>query len=248
MSRREAQGAGREGNPPGTVLEARGLAKDFVGGDGSAIRVLAGLDFSVAPGEFIAIIGASGSGKSTLLHLLGALDTPDRGEIRLDGQAYADLPPDALSARRNGKIGFVFQFHHLLRDFTALENVMLPLLIGGADAHEAERKARSALESLGLGPRLSHRPGMLSGGEQQRVAVARALAPEPLVVLADEPSGNLDPSNAERLHHLLASITREQGRALVVVTHNRALADLADRVLALHDGVLEAPRGDEVLA
>jgi lipoprotein-releasing system ATP-binding protein len=229
-------------------LEARGLAKEFVGGDGSAIRVLSGLDISVAPGEFVAIIGASGSGKSTLLHLLGALDLPDRGEIRLEGQAYADLAPDALSALRNQKVGFVFQFHHLLRDFNALENVMLPLLIGGTAEGDAERKARAALEALGLGARLTHRPGMLSGGEQQRVAVARALAPEPVVVLADEPSGNLDPSNAERLHQLLASVTREQGRALVVVTHNRALADLADRVLALHDGVLEAPRGDEVLA
>ena len=232
----------------GAILEARGLAKDFVGGDGSAIRVLAGLDLAVHSGEFVAIIGASGSGKSTLLHLLGALDAPDRGEIRLDGQPYADLAPDALSELRNRKVGFVFQFHHLLRDFTAIENVMLPLLIGGMDEGEAERKSRAALETLGLAARLTHRPGMLSGGEQQRVAVARALAPEPVVVLADEPSGNLDPSNAERLHHLLASVTREQGRALVVVTHNRALADLADRVLALHDGVLEAPRGDEVLA
>jgi lipoprotein-releasing system ATP-binding protein len=231
-----------------SILEARGLAKEFIGGDGSAIRVLSGLDFSIAPGEFVAIIGASGSGKSTLLHLLGALDLPDRGEIRLDGQAYADLAPDALAALRNRKVGFVFQFHHLLRDFNALENVMLPLMIGGTEEMEAERKARASLEALGLGARLTHRPGMLSGGEQQRVAVARALAPEPVVVLADEPSGNLDPSNAERLHHLLASVTREQGRALVVVTHNRALADLADRVLALHDGVLEAPRGDEVLA
>jgi lipoprotein-releasing system ATP-binding protein len=235
-------------NPGPPALHARGLAKDFVGGDGSAIRVLSGLDISVARGEFVAIIGASGSGKSTLLHLLGALDTPDRGEIRLEGQAYADMAPDALSALRNRKIGFVFQFHHLLRDFTALENVMLPLFIAGAAEDAAERKARAVLESLGLGARLMHRPGMLSGGEQQRVAVARALAPEPVVVLADEPSGNLDPSNAERLHQLLASVTREQGRALVVVTHNRALADLADRVLALHDGVLEAPRGDEVLA
>jgi len=232
----------------GAILEARGLAKDFVGGDGSAIRVLAGLDLAVHSGEFVAIIGASGSGKSTLLHLLGALDAPDRGEIRLDGQPYADLAPDALSELRNRKVGFVFQFHHLLRDFTAIENVMLPLLIGGVAEKQAEARARAVLESLGLGPRLLHRPGMLSGGEQQRVAVARALAPEPVVVLADEPSGNLDPSNAERLHQLLAAVSREQGRALVVVTHNRALAELADRVLALHDGVLEAPRGDEVMA
>jgi len=230
------------------VLEARGLVKDFTGGDGSAIRVLSGLDLTVAPGEFVAIIGASGSGKSTLLHLLGALDTPDRGEVVLDGQAYADVAPDALAGMRNRKVGFVFQFHHLLRDFTAEENVMLPLLIGGAEPGVAETRARAVLDSLGLGPRLLHRPGMLSGGEQQRVAVARALAPEPVVVLADEPSGNLDPTNAERLHQLLAAVSREHGRALVVVTHNRALADLADRVLALHDGVLAAPRGDEVMA
>jgi lipoprotein-releasing system ATP-binding protein len=232
----------------GAVLEARGLVKAFIGGVGCSIRVLSGLDIAIARGEFVAIIGASGSGKSTLLHLLGALDAPDRGEIRLDGQAYADLPPDELSELRNRKVGFVFQFHHLLRDFTALENVMLPLLIGGVAEADAESRARAVLESLGLGPRLLHRPGMLSGGEQQRVAVARALAPEPVVVLADEPSGNLDPSNAERLHELLAAVSREQGRALVVVTHNRALADLADRVLALHDGVLAAPRGDEVMA
>ena len=248
MNRREAHDAGRDGSGLAPVLHARGLAKDFIGGDGSAIRVLTGLDFAISAGEFVAIIGASGSGKSTLLHLLGALDTPDRGEISLEGQPYADLAPDALSALRNQKVGFVFQFHHLLRDFTALENVMLPLLIGGAGEDEAERKSRAVLDSLGMGPRLLHRPAMLSGGEQQRVAVARALAPGPAIVLADEPSGNLDPSNAERLHHLLAAVTREQGRALVVVTHNRALADLADRVLALHDGVLEAPRGDEVLA
>ncbi len=230
------------------VLAARGLAKEFIGGDGSAIRVLSGLDLSVSAGEFVAIIGASGSGKSTLLHLLGALDRPDRGEIVLDGQAFADVTPDALAGLRNRKIGFVFQFHHLLRDFTALENVMLPLFIAGVAEAEAEARARAVLESLGMGPRLLHRPGMLSGGEQQRVAVARALLPEPVVLLADEPSGNLDPTNAERLHQLLAAVSREQGRALVVVTHNRALADLADRVLALHDGVLVAPRGDEVMA
>ena len=226
-------------------LEARGLAKEFVGGDGSAIRVLSGLDFSVAPGEFVAIIGASGSGKSTLLHLLGALDLPDRGEIRLEGQAYADLAPDALSALRNRKVGFVFQFHHLLRDFNALENVMLPLLIGGIDEGNAERKARAALEALGLGTRLTHRPGMLSGGEQQRVAVARALAPEPVVVLADEPSGNLDYHHSERLHDLFASLARGFETAVVVVTHNRQLAARADRVLSLDSGRLVPLAGVE---
>jgi lipoprotein-releasing system ATP-binding protein len=234
------------GPPP--VLEAADLRKDYVGGDGNPIHVLTGVQLAVQSGEFIAIIGASGSGKSTLLHLLGALDQPTGGEIRLAGQAYADLTPGELAWLRNRQLGFVFQFHHLLRDFTALENVMMPLLIGGAPAADAAARARAVLESMGLAERLLHRPGQLSGGEQQRVAVARALAREPAVILADEPSGNLDPANADRLHALLAAVVRDQGRAMVVVTHNRALADLADRVLALHEGVLALPRGDEVMA
>ncbi|HEX9895867.1 MAG TPA: ABC transporter ATP-binding protein [Gemmatimonadales bacterium] len=230
------------------VLEATDLRKDYVGGDGAPIHVLTGVQLTVSPGEFVAIIGASGSGKSTLLHLLGALDDPSGGDVTLAGQRYAELSPAELAALRNRQIGFVFQFHHLLRDFTALENVMMPLLIAGAGAAEAGRRARAVLETMGLGERLLHRPGQLSGGEQQRVAVARALAPEPALLLADEPSGNLDPANAERLHGLLAGVSRDHGRALVVVTHNRALADLADRVLALHEGVLALPRGDEVMA
>ncbi len=238
-------GPGGNGGP---VLEARGLAKSYIGGDGAPIRVLTGLDLAVGPGEFIAIIGASGSGKSTLLHLLGALDQPDRGEIRLRRQAYADLAPHALARLRNREIGFVFQFHHLLRDFTALENVMMPLLIAGVPRADAVRRSTAVLGQVGLEGRLSHRPGQLSGGEQQRVAVARALVPRPAVVLADEPSGNLDPANADRLHDLVAGVAHDHGRALVVVTHNRGLADRADRVLALHDGVLVAPRGDEVMA
>jgi lipoprotein-releasing system ATP-binding protein len=231
-----------------SVLDAVDLKKDYVGGDGTPIHVLTGVQLAVQPGEFVAIIGASGSGKSTLLHLLGALDHPTGGTVRLGGQRYADLTPAALAALRNRQIGFVFQFHHLLRDFTALENVMMPLLIGGVEPDAAEARAGDVLHSLGLGQRLTHRPAQLSGGEQQRVAVARALAPEPAVLLADEPSGNLDPVNAERLHGLLVSVSREHGRALVVVTHNRALAELADRVLALHEGVLALPRGDEVMA
>lgn len=232
----------------GFVLEAVDLKKDYVGGDGAPIHVLTGVQLAVAPGEFVAIIGASGSGKSTLLHLLGALDQPTAGDVMLGGQRYADLSATELAALRNRRIGFVFQFHHLLRDFTALENVMMPLLIAGEHPDAAEARAREALGGMGLAERLLHRPAQLSGGEQQRVAVARALAPEPTVLLADEPSGNLDPVNADRLHGLLVSVSREHGRALVVVTHNRALAELADRVLALHEGVLAFPRGDEVMA
>jgi lipoprotein-releasing system ATP-binding protein len=229
------------------VLQASGLVKDYVGGDGSLLRVLDGLDLAVAQGEFVAIIGASGSGKSTLLHLLGALDSPTRGDVALSGQRYGDLTPPALAALRNRQIGFVFQFHHLLRDFTALENVMLPLLIAGWEPRAARERAREALDRLGVGARQAHRPSQLSGGEQQRVAVARALVHQPVVVLADEPSGNLDPANARLLHHVLAEVVRDGHRTLVVVTHNRSLAARADRVLALRDGRLELPRGDEAM-
>jgi len=230
------------------VLEARGLTKDYVGGDGNPIHVLAGVDLTLAPGEFVAIVGASGSGKSTLLHLLGALDDPTAGEVLLNGDAYAGLSPMALAAHRNRNVGFVFQFHHLLRDFSALENVMMPMLIAGRTDQAAVERARDLLLAMGLENRAEHRPAQLSGGEQQRVAVARALAMEPAVVLADEPSGNLDPANAERLHELLAEVVRDQRRALVVVTHNRSLAGRADRILALHEGRLAAARGDEVMA
>jgi lipoprotein-releasing system ATP-binding protein len=230
------------------VVEARDLRKTFRGGDGGLIHVLTGLDLAVGAGEFLAIVGASGSGKSTLLHILGALDHPSAGEVRLQGTGLADLPASAVAALRNRTVGFIFQFHHLLRDFTAVENVMMPLLIGGVGEGEARDRARALLVRLGLEGRSAHRPTQLSGGEQQRVAVARALAAEPALVLADEPSGNLDPSNAEVLHDLLAEVAAGPGRALVVVTHNRALAERADRVLALHEGVLEPPRGDEVMA
>ena len=230
------------------VLRAQGLAKDYVGGDGRPIRVLDSVDLTVEPGEFVAIIGASGSGKSTLLHLLGALDEPTGGQVALMGRSYESLSARDQAALRNEHVGFVFQFHHLLRDFTALENVMMPLLIGGWSDASARARAATLLAEVGLEARLLHRPTQLSGGEQQRVAVARALAMKPAVVLADEPSGNLDPTNAERLHMLLAEVVRDGHRALVVVTHNRALADRADRVLALHDGRLVAPRGDEAMA
>ena len=218
------------------VIEARGLRKTYRGGDGSLIEVLSGVDLSVSRGEFVAIMGVSGAGKSTLLHLLGALDVPTAGEVLLEGVSYRDRSPTELSRVRNQKIGFVFQFHHLLREFSALENVMMPLLIAGATETRARSKAEEMLAAVGLAGRMTHRPAQLSGGEQQRVAVARALVGDPVVVLADEPSGNLDHFNGERLHELFATLSREFETALVAVTHNAALAGRADRVLMLEEG------------
>ena len=220
------------------ILEASGLRKVYQGGDGLPIEVLSGVDLAVSRGEFVAIVGSSGSGKSTLLHLLGALDVPSAGTVQLDGRQYGDLDSDALATVRNRKIGFVFQFHHLLREFTALENVMLPLLLAGEEEAKARSRAEELLAAVGLAGRMSHRPAALSGGEQQRVAVARALAADPLVVLADEPSGNLDAANSDRLHQLFGRLSREFETALVVVTHNRSLAARADRVLSLEGGQL----------
>jgi lipoprotein-releasing system ATP-binding protein len=220
------------------ILEAAGLRKVYQGGDGLPIEVLAGVDLAVTRGEFVAIVGSSGSGKSTLLHLLGALDQSSAGTVRLDGRDLGELDETALAQVRNRKIGFVFQFHHLLREFTALENVMLPLLIAGEDDTRARSRAEELLAAVGLAGRMSHRPAALSGGEQQRAAVARALAADPVLVLADEPSGNLDTANSERLHQLFARLSREFETALVVVTHNRNLAGRADRVLSLEGGRL----------
>jgi lipoprotein-releasing system ATP-binding protein len=227
------------------ILEAQGLRKLYRGGDGAPIEVLSGVDLTVARGEFVAIVGASGSGKSTLLHLLGALDTPTSGQVRLDGLVYGEQSAAALAAVRNRKIGFVFQFHHLLREFSALENAMMPLLIAGEAEDRARSRAEELLAAVGLAGRMTHRPSQLSGGEQQRTAVARALAADPRVVLADEPSGNLDHANSERLHELFARLAREFETALVVVTHNRLLAGRADRVLSLDDGRLVPLSGVE---
>jgi lipoprotein-releasing system ATP-binding protein len=221
-----------------TVIEARGLGKSYVGGDGGTITVLDGVDLAVDRGEMVAIIGASGAGKSTLLHLLGALDRPSAGEVVIAGRPLRDLDDDAVSALRNRTVGFVFQFHHLLREFTALENVMMPLRIAGSDDAQARQRAQGLLDRMGLAGRAHHRPAQLSGGEQQRTAVARALAADPSVLLADEPSGNLDHANSERLHDLFAELTRELEIAMVVVTHNRSLAARADRVLQLEEGRL----------
>jgi len=221
-----------------TVLEARALTKTYIGGDGGTIKVLDAIDLRVARGEMVAIIGSSGAGKSTLLHLLGALDRPTAGQVLIDGRSISELTDDGVSALRNRTIGFVFQFHHLLREFTALENVMMPLRIAGVEEEQAHRRATALLERVGLGGRMLHRPGALSGGEQQRTAVARALANDPAVLLADEPSGNLDHQNSERLHELFSELARELELGMVIVTHNRSLAARADRVLQLEDGRL----------
>jgi lipoprotein-releasing system ATP-binding protein len=222
------------------LLEGRGIRKVFAGGDGRPLEVLAGVDLDVRRGELIAVVGASGAGKSTMLHLLGALDRPTAGDIWLEGSRYADLGPQGLAETRNRKLGFVFQFHHLLREFTALENVMMPLLIGGVAEREARSRAEERLSAVGLAGRMTHRPAELSGGEQQRCAVARALVHDPSLVLADEPSGNLDHASSEHLHEMLFRLAREFETAIVIVTHNRQLAARADRILWLEDGRLVA--------
>jgi lipoprotein-releasing system ATP-binding protein len=231
---RSTDSPGRDSFP----LEARGLCKHFLSGDGSELRILQGVDLRVEPGEVVAIIGASGVGKSTLLHLLGALDRPTKGEVLVGGRDISEMDQESLAAIRNRNIGFVFQFHHLLRDFSALENVAFPRRIRGASEDEARERARALLDSVGLSERLDHLPTQLSGGEQQRVAVARALANDPLVVLADEPSGNLDASTSQELHDLLFRLREEKGTSMVLVTHNLELAGRSDRVLELRNGVL----------
>lgn len=235
--RAPAPGPGATGEP---AVRATSLRKVYSGGGGTELTVLDGVDLQVAPGEAVAIIGASGAGKSTLLHLLGGLDRPTAGEVRIAGRLLGELAGPALASFRNRAIGFVFQFHHLLREFTALENVMMPLLIGGSDRTGAEQRALELLAEVGLSERTSHRPTQLSGGEQQRVAVARALANSPSLILADEPSGNLDTHTSERLHDLFFRLRKEHGVALVLATHNRELAERTDRVLRVKDGGLHS--------
>jgi len=223
---------------PRPPVEARDLHKTFIGGDGSELRILEGVSVRVETGEVLAITGASGAGKSTLLHLLGALDRPTSGQVLVGGRNVADLDDEAVAEIRNRHIGFVFQFHHLLREFTALENVMMPALIAGTGRADAKDRARELLAAVGLEGRTGHKPRQLSGGEQQRVAVARALVNRPLVLLADEPSGNLDTQTSERLHDLLFDVKDAGELSMVIVTHNRELAGRADRALLLAGGVL----------
>ena len=221
-----------------TVLEAHDLHKTFTGGDGGAINVLSGVDLSIGSREMVAIVGASGAGKSSLLHVLGALERPTRGYVVIGGQPVNGLNEEELAALRNRSVGFVFQFHHLLREFSALENVMMPLRIAGKDVRAARSRAEELLARVGLSGRMHHRPSELSGGEQQRTAVARALAMDPGIVLADEPSGNLDLANAEMLHDLLVEVVNDLEIGMIVVTHNRSLAARANRVLLLEGGRL----------
>ncbi|TVP53704.1 MAG: ABC transporter ATP-binding protein [Gemmatimonadales bacterium] len=220
-------------------LEAREIHRSYEVGDGSRLEVLQGLNLRVAHGEAVSVVGTSGAGKSTLLHILGALDRPTSGEVLLAGQSLASRSSDEIAAIRNRFVGFVFQFHHLLREFTALENASLPALMAGMSVSDARDRARDILHTVGLGARLDHRPWQLSGGEQQRVAVARALANKPPLLLADEPSGNLDLKTSGALHDLLFELRDQEGVALVLVTHNLELASRADRTLELREGVLQ---------
>ncbi len=220
------------------VLEAHDLHKTYVGGDGGTINVLSGVDLAVSAREMVAIVGASGAGKSTLLHVLGALDRPTKGYVVIGGTPISGLGEEELAALRNRSVGFVFQFHHLLREFTALENVMMPLRIAGRTVAQARSRAEELLARVGLSGRMQHLPSELSGGEQQRTAVARALAMDPKIVLADEPSGNLDLANGEMLHELLTEVVNDLEIGMVVVTHNRLLASRAGRVLLLEGGRL----------
>lgn len=221
-----------------SVLEAHDVHKSFRGGDGGIIPVLTGVDLSVSRGEMVAVVGASGAGKSTLLHVLGTLERPTRGYVVLAGEPVHGRSDEALATLRNRSVGFVFQFHHLLREFSALENVMMPMRIAGHTAAEARSRAQEMLARVDLSARMHHRPSQLSGGEQQRTAVARALAMDPAVVLADEPSGNLDQAHAGELHELLTGVVRDLEIGMVVVTHNRVLAARADRALLLEHGRL----------
>ena len=218
------------------MIEIKNIHKSY-----GSLEVLKGIDAVIEQGEIVAIVGASGAGKTTLLQIVGTLDKTDCGEIRYDGKRVDNLPDREMARFRNGNIGFVFQFHQLLPEFTALENVMIPALIGGRSSSEAEREAKRILDFLSLSDRLGHKPAQLSGGEKQRVAVARALINRPSVILADEPSGSLDSKNKIELHQLFFDLRNEFKQTFVIVTHDESLAQMADRILFMKDGSITYP-------
>lgn len=220
------------------LIHVDSVTKSYETGPARRVEVLENVTFDIARGEIVAIVGASGSGKSTLLHVLGALDRPDSGAVHYHGEDVFSRSDEKLAAFRNSTIGFVFQFHHLLPEFSALENVAMPALIKGESLGNAEPRASKLLSMVGLGERLDHRPSMLSGGEQQRVAVARAMMNEPDVILADEPTGNLDAKTAAVLHDEIVRLSRTFGQTFVIATHNMSLAEKADRILQLQDRTL----------
>lgn len=218
------------------MIELQGITKSF-----GSLQVLKGIDLTIERGEVVSIVGPSGAGKTTLLQIMGTLDKADAGTVRLDGTEVGQLKEKELSAFRNKQIGFVFQFHQLLPEFTAEENVMIPAFIAGASHAEASRRAQEILHFLGLADRAGHKPAELSGGEKQRVAVARALVNRPAVILADEPSGSLDSRNKEELHRLFFDLRDQWGQTFVIVTHDESLAKLTDRTIHLVDGAVAAP-------
>ncbi|WP_406658245.1 ABC transporter ATP-binding protein [Methanolobus sp. ZRKC2] len=221
-------------NDESTIIEIKDLSKVY--SDGVEVRALDGIELNIKRGEFLSIIGPSGSGKSTLLHIIGILDTPTTGKITIDGRVITEMSEKDRSQARNEILGFIFQYHHLLPDFSALENVMMPLLIGGKSKNEAKTIAASLLNDVGLGDRMNHRPAQLSGGQAQRVAVARALANNPSIVIGDEPTGNLDTKSSDMIYELLRKLNRDKGQTFILVTHDEKMARKTDRIIRLVDG------------